>query len=122
MAGNDDASTSNSKDASPRPSPAQDTTPVAGARQGVPDGSESAPLANDNRALASDSNAAGSAPKQALIASSEGRSSLLERARAFLMSSRVVHEPVEAKRRFLAEKGLNEVEVESLMRELVRSN
>ena len=51
----------------------------------------------------------------------EDRGLLLDRARAFLTSPQIRHEEPAAKRRFLAEKGLNEVEIEGLMRELVRS-
>ena len=50
----------------------------------------------------------------------EDRSALLDRARIFLTSPQIRHEDPSAKRRFLAEKGLNAIEVEMLMRELVR--
>ena len=49
----------------------------------------------------------------------EDRSELLQRARTFLTSPQVVHEDPLAKRRFLAEKGLNELEIEQLIQELV---
>ncbi|KAH8113342.1 hypothetical protein DFH11DRAFT_1878504 [Phellopilus nigrolimitatus] len=48
----------------------------------------------------------------------EDRNALLDRARVFLTSPHVVHEQPPAKRRFLAEKGLDEREIEGLMREL----
>lgn len=47
------------------------------------------------------------------------RVELLDKARAFLRSPQVMHEDVLAKRRFLAEKGLNDAEIEQLMVELV---
>ena len=49
----------------------------------------------------------------------EDRSELLERARTFLRSPQVVHEDAFAKRKFLAQKGLNDGEVETLIQELV---
>ena len=50
----------------------------------------------------------------------EDRSGLLERARIFLNSPQVRYEEPVEKRKFLVEKGLNEEEIEGLMRELVR--
>lgn len=50
----------------------------------------------------------------------EDRSELLQRAKAFLTSPQVQHEDLAAKRRFLVEKGLNDVEIEVLLREVVR--
>ena len=52
-------------------------------------------------------------------AAPEDRRELLNTARAFLTSPQVIHEDVSAKRGFLAQKGLNEVEIEGLIRELV---
>lgn len=49
------------------------------------------------------------------------RAELLQRARAFLTSPQVGHEDVSAKRRFLAEKGLTDTEIDSLLYEVVRS-
>jgi hypothetical protein len=49
------------------------------------------------------------------------RSELLDRARHFLSSPQVVHQDYESKRRFLAEKGLSNEEVQLLLREMVRS-
>ncbi|KAL6305817.1 hypothetical protein BKA93DRAFT_895834 [Sparassis latifolia] len=46
------------------------------------------------------------------------RTELLEKARAFLSSPQVVHEDTAAKRRFLAEKGLSDAEVDGLLREV----
>ena len=48
------------------------------------------------------------------------RAELLQRARAFLTSPQVQHEDVAAKRRFLADKGLTDAEIESLLYEVVR--
>lgn len=65
-----------------------------------------------------------SLPSESSVASSstysDDRSTLLERARAFLTSPQLRYEEPAEKRRFLAEKGLNAVEIEGLMRELVR--
>ncbi|KAG6830318.1 hypothetical protein H0H92_001253 [Tricholoma furcatifolium] len=46
------------------------------------------------------------------------RSELLSRARGFLQSPQINHQDAVAKRQFLLEKGLNEVEVDTLLREL----
>ncbi|KAI9000836.1 hypothetical protein BD414DRAFT_526238 [Trametes punicea] len=48
----------------------------------------------------------------------EDRSELLQRARAFLSSPQVRHEDLSAKRTFLAEKGLTDVEIEGLLHEV----
>ncbi|KAJ3551653.1 hypothetical protein NM688_g4582 [Phlebia brevispora] len=45
------------------------------------------------------------------------RTELLNRARAFLSSPQVMHEDLMAKRRFLAEKGLDNTEIEALLQE-----
>lgn len=47
------------------------------------------------------------------------RAELVDKARAFLGSPQVMHEDTFAKRRFLAEKGLNDSEIEALMLEQV---
>jgi hypothetical protein len=49
------------------------------------------------------------------------RSELLDRARHFLSSPQVMHQDYESKRRFLAEKGLSNDEVQLLLREMVRT-
>lgn len=49
----------------------------------------------------------------------EDRLSLLSRARVFLASPQVQHQNIPAKRAFLAEKGLNETEIDNLLREVV---
>ncbi|KAJ7228365.1 hypothetical protein GGX14DRAFT_538652 [Mycena pura] len=49
---------------------------------------------------------------------SEDRTDLLAKARAFLHQPQVQREDLASKRRFLADKGLNEVEVEGLLREM----
>ena len=49
------------------------------------------------------------------------RAELLQRARVFLTSPQVRHEDITAKRRFLADKGLTDVEVDGLLREVVRT-
>ncbi|KAM5535508.1 hypothetical protein V8D89_010845 [Ganoderma adspersum] len=46
------------------------------------------------------------------------RTELLQRARVFLTSPQVRHEDMTAKRRFLADKGLSDVEVDGLLREV----
>ena len=48
----------------------------------------------------------------------EDRSTLLSKARSFLASPQIVHQDAQAKRTFLKEKGLDDVEVESLLREV----
>lgn len=50
----------------------------------------------------------------------EDRSELVQRARAFLTSPQVQYEDLAAKRRFLLDKGLNDAEVEALLRDVVR--
>lgn len=50
---------------------------------------------------------------------SEDRSDLLARARSFLQSPSIVHQDIMAKRQFLAEKGLDNLEIQGLLRELV---
>jgi hypothetical protein len=49
----------------------------------------------------------------------EDRSELVQRARAFLTSPQVQHEDMAVKRRFLMDKGLNDAEVEALLRDIV---
>ena len=49
------------------------------------------------------------------------RAELLSRARAFLTTPQVQHEDTAAKRRFLADKGLTEREIDGLLYETVRS-
>ncbi|KAG6842033.1 hypothetical protein C0991_003559 [Blastosporella zonata] len=46
------------------------------------------------------------------------RSELLSRARGFLQSPQIIHQDIAAKRKFLVEKGLNETEIDVLLREL----
>ena len=58
-------------------------------------------------------------PVSSVPVAPEDRTELLSTARAFLTSPQVIHEDVSAKRRFLAQKGLNDVEIEGLIRELV---
>ena len=50
----------------------------------------------------------------------ENRAELLSKARAFLHQPQIQREDALSKRRFLAEKGLSDAEIEGLMRELVR--
>ena len=50
------------------------------------------------------------------------RTELLEKARAFLNSPQVRHEDYAAKRRFLAEKGLDEAEIDGLLISMVCSH
>ena len=83
--------------------------------------------ANVNNELTSSASQVENAPTNAsaeLPASSpvivDNRTTLIEHARNFLNSPRIVHEDFAAKRRFLTEKGLSDVEIEGLLRELVR--
>ena len=64
-----------------------------------------------------------STPEQSspAVFAAEDRSELVQRARAFLTSPQVQHEDVVAKRRFLIDKGLNDAEVEALLRDVVRT-
>ena len=55
------------------------------------------------------------------LPTAEDRSELLDKARSFLTSPQVRHDDPSATRRFLAEKGLNNLEIEQLMREMVGS-
>jgi hypothetical protein len=55
-------------------------------------------------------------------ASAQDRTELLARARIFLNSLQILDQDVAAKRKFLSEKGLNEQEVEGLLREPVRAS
>lgn len=50
---------------------------------------------------------------------SESRAELVEKARLFLISPQIRHEDIAAKRRFLAEKGLSDAEIDGLLQELV---
>jgi hypothetical protein len=54
--------------------------------------------------------------------SAQDRTELLARARIFLNSLQILDQDVAAKRKFLSEKGLNEQEVEGLLREPVRAS
>jgi hypothetical protein len=54
--------------------------------------------------------------------SAQDRTELLVRARTFLDSLQILDQDVAAKRKFLSEKGLNEQEVEGLLREPVRAS
>lgn len=49
----------------------------------------------------------------------EDRSDLLAKARSFLASPQVQNQDVNAKRAFLVEKGLNDTEIEELLRTIV---
>ncbi|KAF9006508.1 hypothetical protein BDQ17DRAFT_1238847 [Cyathus striatus] len=55
---------------------------------------------------------------QAHIPANEDRSQLVLRARSFLQSPQIQHQDIEAKRRFLSDKGLNNSEIDGLLREL----
>ena len=61
-----------------------------------------------------------SLPAATTVPTEEGHSQLLEKARAFLASPQVRHDDPEVSRKFLSEKGLNDEEINSLMKELVR--
>lgn len=58
-------------------------------------------------------------PEASPVIAVNDRIELLEKARTFLNSPQVRHEDHAAKRRFLADKGLNEHEISSLLQELV---
>ena len=75
-------------------------------------------------ALSTDSPAAASPQEPPPVQSDHppptDRTELIQRARAFLTSPQVRHEDAVAKRRFLAEKGLTDAEIEGLLYEVVR--
>ena len=52
----------------------------------------------------------------------QDRTELLTRARLFLNSPQILYQDATAKRNFLLDKGLNEPEIERLLRELVRAS
>lgn len=81
-------------DAAPSPPPASTTTPQASSVASEPsaDTPNPAPAVGD-------------------------RSELLQRARAFLSSPQLAHEDLSAKRKFLADKGLDSAEIDGLLRE-----
>lgn len=62
---------------------------------------------------------AGTESEQALELAKNERQELIDKARAFLVSPQVRNEDIPAKRRFLAEKGLTDVEIDRLIQELV---
>jgi len=73
--------------------------------------------------LPSPPNPSTSAPETATPSPSstaQDRGEFLSRARNFLSSPQVAQQDTAEKRRFLVEKGLNESEIDSLMRELAR--
>ena len=78
--------------------------------------SESEPLSTETPPLNSSPEHASSSPTP-----TPDRSELLDRARHFLSSPQVIHQDYESKRRFLAEKGLDDGEIQLLLREMVRS-
>jgi hypothetical protein len=77
--------------------------------------SESKPLSTDTQPPNSSSELASSSPTP-----TPDRSELLVRARHFLSSPQVIDQDYESKRRFLAEKGLTDEEIQLLLREMVR--
>jgi hypothetical protein len=76
--------------------------------------SESKPLSTDTPPPNSSSELASSSSP------TPDRSELLVRARHFLSSPQVIDQDYESKRRFLAEKGLTDGEIQLLLREMVR--
>jgi hypothetical protein len=76
--------------------------------------SESKPLSTDTPPNTSSELASSSA------APTPDRSELLVRAQHFLSSPQVIDQDYESKRRFLAEKGLRDGEIQLLLREVVR--
>lgn len=53
------------------------------------------------------------------VAAASNRSDLIQQARTFLQSPQIHSEDYAAKRRFLSKKGLNDVEIDSLLQETV---
>lgn len=66
-----------------------------------------------------ENNEAGPESEKALELAKNERQELTDKARAFLASPQVRNEDIPAKRRFLAEKGLTDVEIDQLIQELV---
>jgi hypothetical protein len=75
--------------------------------------SESKPLSTDTPPPSEHA----SSPLSATL--TPNRSELLDRARHFLSSPQVIHQDYESKRRFLTEKGLEDGEIQLLLREMV---
>jgi len=66
-----------------------------------------------------DSDQASEAASKPANTKSEDRSDLLAKARSFLASPQVQHQDIKARRAFLVEKGLNDAEIEELLRTIV---
>lgn len=81
--------------------------------------SESEPVSTDTPPPPNSSEHASSSSR-ILPTPTPDRSELLDRARHFLSSPQVIHQDYESKRRFLAEKGLEDGEIQLLLREMVR--
>ena len=75
------------------------------------------PTTSSEHASSSSSSSSSLLPAPAPI---PDRAELLERARHFLSSPQVTHQDYESKRRFLAEKGLEDGEIQLLLNEMVR--
>lgn len=109
MADTDGPDNVSRKDSNSSSSASPSSTPIAGAMQGIAE------------STATHESSAVDATTQSVSTHDSGnRSELLNRARTFLTSPGVVNEAPEAKRRFLAEKGLTSEEVDALLHELVR--
>ncbi|KAJ7283971.1 hypothetical protein C8J57DRAFT_1294046 [Mycena rebaudengoi] len=80
-----------------------------------PSGSTSSP---GPEVISNETNNSSSSPSAVQPPEPENRAELLSKARAFLHQPQIQREDVFSKRRFLAEKGLNETEIQGLMREL----
>ena len=81
------------------------------------------PLSTDTLPPTTSSEHASSSSSSSLLptpAPTPDRSELLDRARHFLGSPQVTHQDYESKRRFLAEKGLEDGEIQLLLSEMVR--
>lgn len=53
------------------------------------------------------------------VSNSQDRTELLSRARNFLLSPQIIHQDTSAKRKFLADKGLDESEINGILQGLV---
>ncbi|TFK28859.1 hypothetical protein FA15DRAFT_678250 [Coprinopsis marcescibilis] len=94
------------------------TTPQAQASNSGPEtGPSSSQPGTSNESSPSALTPSTSAPSPGWNVEQLDRNDLLAKARSFLHSAQIQQQDLSAKRRFLAEKGLSDVEVDSLMRE-----
>ena len=89
------------------------------------DGSQPSAPSHESEPLSTDTPSPNSSSEHASSSSSSpppptpDRAELVDRARHFLSSPQVIHQDYESKRRFLAEKGLEDGEIQLLLREMV---